>query len=110
MRLKFQVPSDLDVKDVKYDPEKKELSMELIFYGAAYDAVAGNLSLEAFDTTVLFKGPLKVSGATGRPSVTSKLEPVLSAVEQRLKDGDSPVKKGRKKKEEEVLPVKEELA
>jgi len=112
MRLKLQVPSDLDVKNVEYDAGKRELSMELIFYGAGHEALAGNVELEAFDTTILFKGPLKVSGLTGKPSVSSKLEPVLSAIEQKLKSGDADTagKRGRKKKEGEVPSPAGELA
>lgn len=111
MRLKFQVPTNLDVENVKWDDAKKELSMDLIFYGPTQESAAGTFEVEAFDTTRIFRGVLSVSGASGRPAITPRTESVLSAVEEKIKAGEKiSAGKSRRKKEASAAPAAETLA
>lgn len=91
MKLTFQVPTELDVHDVIFDPDKKEVSMELVFHGsggAGQEAAAGNIEIVAYNGTSLFSGEIKVSGLSGKPSINARtVGEVMSIIEQRIKAG-----------------------
>jgi hypothetical protein len=98
VRIKLQLGTGLDVKDVQFDGEKRELSAELIFYGAGREAAAGNVEVVAYDGTRLFCGVLTVSGLTAKPAFEARTEPVMALAERRLSEAPPGGRGGRKAK------------
>lgn len=92
MKIAFQVPTELDVRNVLFDQDKKEVSMELVFYGSGgsgQDAMAGNIEITAYNGDVLFRGEMRVSGHSGKPTISTRAASELSILEQRMKAGKS---------------------
>lgn len=112
MKLTFQVPTELDVRNVLFDADKKEVSMELVFYGSGgsgQEAMAGNIEITAYNGDKLFCGEMRVSGLSGKPSISTRTASELSILEQRMKAGKAATwGRRRRGSSEEEKPVKPE--
>jgi hypothetical protein len=82
MRVKFNVPSALDVENVEFDSSRGELSMDLIFYGSGKEGIAGVVQVFGDDGNMHFRGLLKVSGQTGKPTLQERTDRVVPPLER----------------------------
>jgi len=81
MKLKFILPSGINAKDIVYDEENGEITMDLVFFGGGRKCYAGVIQSVSRDK-VLFNGVVEVSGQTARIAVSDRTRPVTPLIER----------------------------